>query len=222
MRTVSSAGTDQRGFTLAELLVTMALMGLVMAGIMPLMVSGNQTYATGSNQIEAQQGARVALERMAREIRGAGFNPTRATCGSVQGGGQGGGQAGGVGVVNCPVLGAGGLANLSANNIRIQSDLNGDGDFIDVNPDEAIEYRLNGTILERQVVTPGSAYVPIIGGIQSLTFTYLDANGVTTTVPSNVRSIQIDVTAQPEKLPAKWETGRVSVRMSDRIRLRNL
>jgi prepilin-type N-terminal cleavage/methylation domain-containing protein len=204
MRIVSYAGADPRGFTLAELLVVMAIMGLVMAGLMPIMVSGNQSYATGSNQIEAQQAARVALERMAREIRGAGFNPTRAACPTV------GGE-----LTTCPVVGTQG-GNPTTTALRIQSDANGDGVFA---TSEHVEYRLSGINLHRKEGT--GATQTIVAGIQSLTFTYLDASGVATVQPENIRSVQISVTAQPGNLPATWQAGRVSVTMSDRIRLRN-
>ena len=46
---------DQRGFTLTELLVACALIGLVMAGLFSMLQSGQQTYLTGTNQVEAQQ-----------------------------------------------------------------------------------------------------------------------------------------------------------------------
>ena len=67
---------NQRGFTLAELLVVTALVGLVMAGVLSLLMSSNQSYQRGTNQVEAQQAARVAMARMAQEIREAGYNPS--------------------------------------------------------------------------------------------------------------------------------------------------
>ena len=45
---------NQRGFTLAELLVVTALVGLVMAGVLTLLMSSNQSYQRGTNQVEAQ------------------------------------------------------------------------------------------------------------------------------------------------------------------------
>ena len=66
---------DQRGFTLTELLVACALIGLVMAGLFSMLQSGQQTYLTGTNQVEAQQALRLALLRMTNEIRDAGLLP---------------------------------------------------------------------------------------------------------------------------------------------------
>ncbi|MBI2555449.1 MAG: prepilin-type N-terminal cleavage/methylation domain-containing protein, partial [Candidatus Rokubacteria bacterium] len=36
--------TDQRGFTLAELLVVIAVIGVIMIGILTLLMTGNQSY----------------------------------------------------------------------------------------------------------------------------------------------------------------------------------
>jgi prepilin-type N-terminal cleavage/methylation domain-containing protein len=62
---------DQRGFTLAELLVVTAVLGLILAGVMMIQQQGQQAYIMGSNRVETQQNARVALETMTRELRSA-------------------------------------------------------------------------------------------------------------------------------------------------------
>jgi prepilin-type N-terminal cleavage/methylation domain-containing protein len=56
-----SFARDQRGFTLVELLVAIALLGLVMAATLMLYASGNDFYLTGVNQTESQQTARIAM-----------------------------------------------------------------------------------------------------------------------------------------------------------------
>jgi prepilin-type N-terminal cleavage/methylation domain-containing protein len=60
---------NQRGFTAAELLVVTAMIGLVMAGIFALQQQGQFAYLMGSNRVETQQNARVALDIMTRELR---------------------------------------------------------------------------------------------------------------------------------------------------------
>ena len=60
---------DERGFTLAELLVATAIIGMVMAGVFVIQRQGQQAYLFGSNRVETQQNARVALDLMARELR---------------------------------------------------------------------------------------------------------------------------------------------------------
>ncbi len=52
---------DQRGFTLAELLITIALIGVITVATAMLYVTGNTMFMTGTNRAEAQQGARAAM-----------------------------------------------------------------------------------------------------------------------------------------------------------------
>jgi len=203
MRIASHARADQRGFTLAEFLVAIALVGLIMTGLLTLMMTSNQTYLTGSNQIEAQQAARVALARMVREIRGAGYNPKGALC---------------LPVTNCPIVGAPGKGGLDSTALMIQNDTDNDGVF---EATEHIAYTLNGTDLQRQDFAVDAAPQTIVGGIQWLEFKYLDQNGVETKKVEDVRSVQISLTTQPETQPGTWQAGRVLVTMSDQVRLRN-
>ena len=61
--------SNERGFTLAELLVAAAIIGMVMAGVFVLQQQGQQAYLFGSARVETQQNARVALDLMTRELR---------------------------------------------------------------------------------------------------------------------------------------------------------
>ena len=73
---------NQHGFTLTELLVACAMIGFVMSGLFSILRTGQQSYLTGMNQVEAQQGLRLAMLRVTNEIREAGYCPTCATLGT--------------------------------------------------------------------------------------------------------------------------------------------
>jgi prepilin-type N-terminal cleavage/methylation domain-containing protein len=62
---------DQRGFSLAELMIAVAIIGVVMAGVFVLQRQAQQAYLLGSNRVETQQNARVAVDLMTRELRSA-------------------------------------------------------------------------------------------------------------------------------------------------------
>jgi prepilin-type N-terminal cleavage/methylation domain-containing protein len=62
---------DQRGFSLAELLIVIALLGLMLTGLLAVQMQGQKAYLIGSHRVEAQQNGRVALELMGRELRSA-------------------------------------------------------------------------------------------------------------------------------------------------------
>ena len=62
---------DQRGFTLTELLVVTAVLGVVLGAVILIQQKGQEAYLMGSNRVETQQNARVALDLMTRELRSA-------------------------------------------------------------------------------------------------------------------------------------------------------
>ena len=74
---------DERGFTLTELLTALMALGLLLAAVVTIQQGVLQAYVTGSNKTEVQQNARVALERMAREIRETQSGLTEATATSL-------------------------------------------------------------------------------------------------------------------------------------------
>ena len=247
MKIGSRACADQRGFTLAELLVAIAILGLIMLGVMTLLMTGNQSYLTGSNQAEAQAAVRAALERMTADIREAGYGPTTdQNCTAP----------------NVPAGCFNAVINPSATSFTLQSDWNGSGAIqpavpvqvaycfnppcpptppTNVDRGEQVTYTVDGagnlTRLESALPLPpaGQGGVQTLvtsvqraraGGVDQAFFTYLGANGNVMTPaaanPELIRTIwvqmRVGVQNQP---PAIWQTGRVQVTMSDRIRLRN-
>ncbi len=65
--------TDQRGFTLLELLVVVAIFGIAMAGIFGVFLSTQRTANTEEQVVDLKQNQRVALESITRDMRWAGF-----------------------------------------------------------------------------------------------------------------------------------------------------
>lgn len=74
---------SQRGFTLAELLVVTAVLGLIFAAVGMVMQKGQEAYTFGSNRVEVQQNARVALDLVTRELRSAQSITTLGGAGDV-------------------------------------------------------------------------------------------------------------------------------------------
>jgi prepilin-type N-terminal cleavage/methylation domain-containing protein len=73
MRPVSLRG--QAGFTLVELMVAMSIFLLILVGIFQVFDPSRNAYQVSERKLDVQQNARVAMDRMARQIRMAGFFP---------------------------------------------------------------------------------------------------------------------------------------------------
>jgi prepilin-type N-terminal cleavage/methylation domain-containing protein len=224
--------TNQRGFTLAEMLVVCAIVGLVMASLLGLVMQGQQAYWFGTTQVDGQQTARVALERMAKEIREAGYEP----------------QPGETDPTACPnatnyplYTSAGAvpcykfvpIAAQSATALTLQYNFDGSTCTVPCSPintvamvtdpmicptaacrGEQITYSLSGTNLRRQESVVDAAPVVIASGITALAFTYRDENSNVTAAPDLIRTVEISVTVQTA-------TRGAFVTMVDRVRLRN-
>lgn len=146
---------SEEGFTLAELLVGFAVLGLALASVVMVQKSGLNAYVFGSNRVEVQQNARVALERIAREIREAqALTNQTATQLTLQTDWNGNGVIG------------------EAIAVMVDGVLRG----------ERVTYRLTGTALERQESGVDATFQTIMGGVEQLTLTYPSARTVSITV----------------------------------------
>jgi type IV pilus assembly protein PilW len=81
--TIRSANRQQ-GFTLVELLVAMAVTGIVMGAVYSTCKSQQDSYVAQEQVTELQQNLRAALYTMGHEIRMAGFDPTGDASASIE------------------------------------------------------------------------------------------------------------------------------------------
>ena len=61
------------GFSIVELLVGMALTGILLGGVVAIFVGSRTSYATADRAAQIQQIGRTALDQLTRDIRAAGF-----------------------------------------------------------------------------------------------------------------------------------------------------
>lgn len=227
--------TNERGFTLAEMLVVCAIVGLVMAGLLGLVMSGQQVYWFGTTQVDAQQTVRVALERMVKEIREAGYEPQTpqtnpASCPN--------GTSFPLYPNGVPCYDFVPITSQTATALTLQSNWDGgpctSASGRPCNPisaaaindpvmcaspaaacrGERVTYSFSGGNLTRQEIGIDASPVILASGITALTFTYRDENNNVTTARDLMRIVEISISAQTASKGAH-------VTMVDRVRLRN-
>jgi type IV pilus assembly protein PilW len=164
---------NQDGYTLLELLITMAISGLVMTGIYSVYNSQQITYNSQMQTVEMQQNLRAGMLMLVNEIRMAGYDPT--------------------GNANA------GIVKLESDTITFTMDLNGDGTLDDRG--ENITYLLYNASdgkekLGRKNPTRSQA---VAENFDALDFVYLDADGGVTSTASAVRSVQISIVAKTDR-----------------------
>jgi Tfp pilus assembly protein PilW len=223
----------EAGFTVAELLVACAMVGVVMAGLFSILTTGQRTYANGTNQVEAQQAVRLALLRMTNEIREAGFCPR---CGTsllwsqtfpaiVAAPGQTAPNASGFTIQNDWNGTWDGSTGIATSGTVTQVVMAADGTTSNVTRGEQIIYRVTSNNLTRQEIGIDGSAVTVVSNLSSLTFSYLDATGAvftpTATTMPNIRAIVVRVSGQPPVQAQTFAAGKVLVTMTDSVRLRN-
>ena len=197
---------DQRGFTLVEMLVATAIMGFVLSAALLSLQAGTQASDVTTGRAEAQSSIRFALDRMIADMRAAGYDPTIANFDPID------------------------SASMGASTVMLNTDLNANGTLdapagaCDASAQaERVRYRRSGTSLMRAVMNSATTVgceTTLIGGVQTLTFTYRGADNATTSTAANVRAIEVALTIQPESM-GTYKVGTMAAAMTDRARLRN-
>src|SRR6266446_8223224 len=143
----------ESGFTLAELLIALAITGIVLSAAVNTFIAQRRAYALQEHVTAMTQGTRAAMEMVTREIRMAGYNPAGTNFDGI---------------------------TYDPTHVQIRADLNGDGDTADAH--ETIVYAYNPATQQLMRETDGSSQ-PIADHIQAFTFDYVDGAGTATPDP---------------------------------------
>lgn len=174
----------QRGFTLSELLVAMAISGIVISAVYATYKSQQDSYVIQEEVASMQQRLRAAMYYMTRQIQEAGCNPT-----SIK--------------TNPP-----GIVTANDDEIRFTANLRGDAgigsspdnDVLDSYEDVTYSLYTSGGIQKLGVKSTATATnQPVVEYVDALNFVYLDANGAVTTTPGQVRSVEVTLVVRAER-----------------------
>lgn len=180
----SFKGISQKGFSLPELMVAIAIVGIVLVAMAGVFVRSSRLYTTENVKAALQGEMRAALEIMSREIHMAGLDPLRTGNFDIQ--------------------------DADATRIRFNMDLDGDGV---TNPSftggcEAITLRYSAGVNNAVQIVCGEGYgatstpQSLIGGatanvqVTGLDFDYRDSAGNPTSFIPDMRGVIITLTAE--------------------------
>ena len=188
------------GFTLVELLVVMAILGLIMGAIYGLFQTSSRTYVVQDHVVAMQQDARFGLDYLGDHMRMAGYDPR--------------GVGGGTFSFQLNATWAGNTVSCDGTNIAFTVDDDQDG-AVNANDAEQVAFRLQGGALQRyRNGVPG--WETVIAGVDNAasSFTYWyadgtssaasglpnDTDGATNNDSEKIREVQITLVMNPPQL----------------------
>src|SRR5437899_9507428 len=74
---ISSSERRQRGFTLAEILVTTAIFAIIMIAALTVYDRSNRVFKSSTEAADLQQSTRIGFDKLVSDIRMAGFDYSR-------------------------------------------------------------------------------------------------------------------------------------------------
>lgn len=160
----------QSGFTLIELMISMAISLVLLAGMVMAFTAQSRSYNTQQEITPLQEDIRASLSLMSSEIRLAGYDPTRNAGAKIE--------------------------KATGTEFQFTSDITEDGDTGDGNED--IRYKISTTgSLGRETGGTGGLQ-PLAENIENLAFDYLMDDGTWTQAPAvadlgKIRAVKIVV-----------------------------
>jgi type IV pilus assembly protein PilW len=172
---------ESKGFTLIELMVSMTISLVILAAIAGSFTLQNRQNSAEEQIGQMQQNVRAALDLMIREIQMAGYKPAG---GSFNG-----------------------IHTSTATTLRIKLDLDSSGVETDGTNDDISYVFNNSTGVITRTLNNSAASATLADNITTFSFTYLDANGASTTTNTAVRRVTINMTARTANPDPSYPTN---------------
>ncbi len=182
----------QKGFSLAELLIVIALLSVLMSISGQIFVQVQGSYVSQNKLMEAQNSAMAAMDTLARLLRQAGNDPQRIKFVPLDPDPDGNGEW---------------------DSIHIRSDWNPPDGLLDDPYEDIIFSTQSGALFVKESI---DAPTKFLNDIESVTFSYFDrdnnpvADPVAT--PGSIAFIRFDLEIQPEGSPSRTFSSGISIR----------
>jgi prepilin-type N-terminal cleavage/methylation domain-containing protein len=160
---------ESHGFTVIELLISMAIFGILITSIFSFSISQRKYLFVQEQISEMTQNARAAMDMISAEISTARYDPTGAAFTGIP---------------------------YSTSQLQIYADLNGNGLLTDSNENIVYSYDPSN---KRIVRNTGGGNQPLAESVEDFSFEYLDAQGNPTSITGNIRQIRLTITVRTSK-----------------------
>jgi len=183
---------QEKGFSLAELLIVIALLTVLMSIAGQILVQVQGGYVSQNEAMEGQHYAMATLDTVSRLIRLAGNDPQKIDFVPLDPDPDGNGQW---------------------DSIHIRSDWNPPDGLLD-DPNEDIVFSTqNGSLF---VEESGGVPTEFLDGIESVTFSYFDRNNNPipdpAVTPDSIAYVRFDLEIQPQGSPARTFSSGTTIR----------
>ncbi|CCK80318.1 prepilin-type N-terminal cleavage/methylation domain-containing protein [Desulfobacula toluolica] len=183
----------QKGFTLIEVMITMAISTFILGGIFLTYSNQQKTYVSSDRLAEMQQNLRSAIMIMSSEIREAGCDPT---------------QKANAGIISATSVQLHFTRDIAGH--ALNKDNRADGELDDANEDITFGFSSTNDADSNGIADTGAAnlgrdtgggFQPIAENIQAIEFNYILDDGTTAPNPtasqlSEIRAVQISILAR--------------------------
>lgn len=195
-----------KGFTLTEILIALAIMAVTVGAIYGVYISSNQSYRTQDRVVAVQQAVRASADFMVREIRMAGLDPLSPATDATDTNGAG-------------------IKVATATRIRFTADIDMDGTIDDANEERiTYEYDAANDRITRYLYegTGSESSNPMAENITAMSFSYLDEEENAIAVPvaagdlDDIRTVVISITGQGIDSQGQNFTRNLSTRVNCR------
>jgi len=184
-----SVQNREHGFTLTELLIAMAISGIVLGFLAGTFVILRKSFEVQEQITEMVQTARASIDMITREVKMAGHDPTGAGFDGI---------------------------TYDVDQLQIKVDIykknntgDPDGDTLDSNENIIYKYYDEHSKYPYQIKrkTGKGYFQPFAENIKEFKFDYLDSAGNATTTTANIRQIRISITSRTAKVDPDYSAN---------------
>jgi len=166
---LSSCENNERGFTIIELVVGLAISLILLGVAVKIFLVQQRSYNVQEQLSEMQQNIRSAMDIIVRETKMAGYNPTGAGFNGI---------------------------TYDTFQLQILADLTGDGNTDDPNENIIYKYYPSPDFQIKRKESTGGGFQPLAENITAFDFDYYDASGTGTDTSTAIRQIEISITGR--------------------------